>query len=54
MLEISRALLIAERDGRVAALAELDAIAARNSQRGFVLACAEQVTRTIADVVPAR
>jgi hypothetical protein len=54
MLEISRALLIADRDGRDAALAELEAIAARNSQRGFVLACAEQVSRQIADVVPSR
>jgi len=54
MLEISRALLIADRDGRDAALAELDAIAARHSQRGFVLACAEQVSRQIADVVQSR
>jgi len=54
MLEISRALLIADRDGPDAALAELDAIAARHSQRGFVLACAEQVSRQIADVVQSR
>lgn len=54
MLEISRALLIADRDGREAALAELEAIAARHSQRGFVLGCADQVTRAIADAVPAR
>ena len=54
MLEISRALLIADRDGPDAALAELDAIAARHSQRGFVLACAEQVSRQIADVVQPR
>ena len=54
MLEISRALLIAERDGHAAALAELDAIVARNSQRGSVLTCAEQMSRAIADVVPAR
>jgi len=54
MLEISRALLIADRDGPDAALAELDAIAARHSQRGFVLACAEQVSRQIADLVQSR
>jgi hypothetical protein len=54
MLEISRAVLTAERDGRDAALAELDAIRARNSQRGFVLACAEQVSESLADVAPAR
>jgi hypothetical protein len=54
MLEISRALLIADRDGREAALAELEAIASRHSQRGFVIACAEQVSRQIADVVQAR
>jgi hypothetical protein len=54
MLEISRALLLADRDGRDAALAELEAIRARNTQRGFVLACAEQVSRQIADVVPSR
>jgi hypothetical protein len=54
MLEISRALLIAEREGPEVALAELDAIAARNSQRGFVLSCAEQVSGAIADVAPAR
>src|SRR5947207_6271396 len=54
MLEISRALVIADRDGRDAALAELEAIRARNTQRGFVLACAEQVTESIADVVQSR
>ncbi|MFL5944943.1 MAG: hypothetical protein ACJ74D_12065 [Gaiellaceae bacterium] len=54
MLEISRALLIADRDGRDAALAELEAIRARNSQRGFVLACAAQVSASLAGVVPAR
>lgn len=54
MLEISRALLIADRDGRDAALTELDAIAERHSQRGFVLACAEQVSRQVADVVQSR
>ena len=54
MLEISRALLIADRDGPEAASAELEAIAARNSQRGFVLACADQVSRQIADVVESR
>ncbi len=52
MLEISRALLLAKRDGRDAALAELDAVRARNKQRGFVLACAEHVSRSIADLVP--
>ena len=54
MLEISRSLLIADRDGQEAALSELEAIRARNTQRGFVLACAEQVTESLTDAVPSR
>jgi hypothetical protein len=54
MLEISRATLVAERDGPDAALAELAAIRERHKQRGFVLACADDVRRAVADAVPAQ
>jgi hypothetical protein len=43
MLEISRTFLIAERDGRDAALAELRAIAQRHPGHGFVLSCIDDV-----------
>jgi hypothetical protein len=39
MLEISRAILVAERDGPEAALAELEAVRERHPQRGFVIGC---------------
>jgi hypothetical protein len=39
MLEISRAVLLGERDGPQAALAELDAVRERHPQRGFVIGC---------------
>jgi hypothetical protein len=54
MLEISRATLVAQRDGPDAALAELASIRERHPQRGFVLACADDVGRAIADLAPAR
>ena len=50
MLEISRALLVAERDGPDAGLAELASIRERNSQRGSVLACVEEVRRGLAEL----
>ena len=53
MLEISRALLVADRDGPDAASAELASIRERNSQRGFVLACIDQVQRALVDLAPA-
>src|SRR5204862_4565513 len=49
MLEISRALLIADRDGPNAALAAPDAIAARHSPPRLVLASAEQGPRHSAE-----
>jgi hypothetical protein len=55
MLEISRAFLIAERDGRDAALAELRAIAKRHPGHGFVLSCIDDVRpRLAAGVLAAR
>jgi hypothetical protein len=54
MLEISRATVLAERDGPDAALAELAAIRERHSQRGFVLACADEARRLLAALAPAR
>jgi hypothetical protein len=54
MLEISRATLVAERDGPDAALAELDSIRERHTQRGFVLACADDVRHTLANLAPTR
>jgi len=50
MLEISRAILVAERDGPDAGLAQVAAIRARNPQRGFVLACADEVRRALAEL----
>jgi hypothetical protein len=50
MLETSRALLVAERDGPDAGLADLAAIRERHPQRGFVLACIDDVRRTLADI----
>jgi hypothetical protein len=49
MVEVSRSFLIAERDGRKAALAELRSIAERHPQHGFVLACIDDVRPRIAD-----
>jgi hypothetical protein len=43
MLEISRAFVVAERDGPDAALAELDRVRERYPGRGLVLACLEEV-----------
>jgi hypothetical protein len=43
MLEISRTLVIAERDGPDAALAELDRVRERHPGRGLVLACLDEV-----------
>jgi len=54
MLEISRALLVAERDGPDAAVSELAAIRKRHPQRGFVLACIDDVQRVLTDLAPAR
>jgi hypothetical protein len=41
MMEVSRALLLAERDGPEVAMVELEAIRERNRQRGFVIGCIE-------------
>lgn len=49
MLEISRTFLVAERDGRQAALAELRSIAERHPGHGFVLACIDDVRPRIAE-----
>ena len=48
MLEVSRAFLIAERDGIDAALAELRSTAERHPGRGFVLACIDEMRPQIA------
>jgi len=48
MLEISRAILVAERDGPDAALAELRAVEERQVGRGFVLACLADVRQAVA------
>jgi hypothetical protein len=48
MLEISRAILVAERDGPEAALAELRTVEERQVGRGLVLACLEEVRQAIA------
>lgn len=48
MVEISRAFLIAERDGTDAALRELRSIAERHPGHGFVLACIDDVRPRIA------
>jgi hypothetical protein len=47
MLEVSRALLVGERDGPEATLAELASVQERHRQRGFVLACIDDVRRGI-------
>src|SRR5262245_10276250 len=47
MLEISRAILVAERDGAEAGLAELRAVQQRQVGRGLVLACLDDVRRTM-------
>ena len=48
MLEVSRALLVAERDGSRAALAELAAIHERHPAHPFVLSCIDDVRPQIA------
>jgi hypothetical protein len=48
MLEISRSILVAERDGREAALTELRSVEERQVGRGFVLSCLEEVRQAIA------
>jgi hypothetical protein len=48
MLEISRSVLVAERDGPEAALAELRAVEERQVGRGFVLACLDEVRQAVA------
>ena len=53
MLEVSRAVLVGERDGADAALAELASIRERHSQRGNVLTCVDEVRRAIAGNVAA-
>jgi hypothetical protein len=53
MLEISRAFLVAERDGPDAALAELASIRERHPGHGFVLACIDDVRPAVQRVVPA-
>jgi hypothetical protein len=47
MLEISRTLLVAERDGGDAALAELASVRERHPHHGFVLSCAGEVAAAI-------
>jgi hypothetical protein len=56
MLEISRAILVAERDGPEAGLAELRVVEERQVGRGLVLSCLDEVRRTIASsaVTPVR
>jgi len=53
MLEISRAILVAERDGPDAGLAELVSIQERHPGHGFVLACINDVRPAIAPNVAA-
>jgi hypothetical protein len=48
MVEISRAFLVAERDGRDAALADLRSIAERHGGRGFVMSCIDEMRPQIA------
>jgi hypothetical protein len=48
MVEIARTFLVAERDGRKAALGELRSIAERHPGHGFVLACIDDVRPQIA------
>jgi hypothetical protein len=49
MVEVARTFLIAERDGRDAALSELRSIAERHPGHGFVLACVDDVRPRIAE-----
>ena len=49
MVEVARTFLIAERDGRAAALADLRSIAERHPGHGFVLACVDDVRPRIAE-----
>src|SRR5436190_16595 len=53
MLEVSRAILLAERDGPDAALAELASIHERHAGHPFVLACIDDVRPAIAPNVAA-
>jgi hypothetical protein len=48
MLEVSRTLVIADRDGPEAALAELNAVEERHRRRGNVCTCIDLVRRTLA------
>jgi hypothetical protein len=48
MVEVARTFLIAERDGRKAALAELHSIAERHTGHGFVLSCIDDMRPQIA------
>jgi hypothetical protein len=48
MLDVSRCILVSERDGPDAALAELRGVEERQVGRGFVLACLEDVRQAIA------
>ena len=47
MLEINRAILVGDRDGNEAALAELESIAQRYQEYGFVLTCVADVRRNL-------
>jgi hypothetical protein len=47
MLEISRGILVAERDGTEVALAELGAVEERQVGRGLVLACLDEVRQAL-------
>jgi hypothetical protein len=47
MLEISRSILVAERDGPKAGLAELRAVEERQAGRGFVLSCLDEVRQAV-------
>jgi hypothetical protein len=53
MLEVDRALLIAERDGAEAALADLAAIRERRTDEGLVVQCVDDVRPRIAQQVAA-
>jgi hypothetical protein len=48
MLQISRSIVVADRDGPEAALAELRAVEERQVGRGFVLSCLDEVRQTLA------
>ena len=52
MLEISRTLLVAERDGASAAFAELESIRGRHGHHGFTLSCLDEVRSGLASEVP--